>query len=300
MQLDHLESRSSERLEKLFCHEPSGTPLADIFLHQSDIGVIRNGGRNGARFAPKAIFSILKKLAWHGPWNQKVNTHFFSDQEIERESFINAQTIEFEKIYNQLKNSQLCIQIGGGHDHIYPFLKAISKKHKKIICFNIDAHCDTRTDKEPHSGTPFRQFAELQSTEFELHQIGIHSYSNSVSTMSPVPNTKIDFHFYPIEENLNQKIEQLLSSIEDDVAIVFSLDLDALEAGLMEGVSAVNHQGISSREVQKILETVLNSKKGKKYFGFYEYNPLYDNLSQKGARFIASLIYNILENYSQK
>jgi formiminoglutamase len=68
----------------------------------------------------------------------------------------------------------------------------------------------------------------------------------------------------------------------------------------MEGVSAVNHQGISSREVQKILETVLNSKKGKKYFGFYEYNPLYDNLSQKGARFIASLIYNILENYSQK
>ena len=103
MQLDHLESRSSERLEKLFSNEPSATPLADIFLHQSDVGVMRNGGRNGARFAPKAIFSILKKLAWHGSWNHNIKTHFFSDQNIEKEHFINAQAIEFEKIYDHLK-----------------------------------------------------------------------------------------------------------------------------------------------------------------------------------------------------
>jgi len=299
MQLDHLENRISERLEKLFSHEGSANTLADIFLHQSDVGVMRNGGRNGARYAPKAIFSILKKLAWHGSWNHKINTHFFSAQESEKENFVNAQTKEFEKISEHLTNSPLSIQIGGGHDHIFPFLKAISKKHKKIVCFNIDAHCDTRTDKEAHSGTPFRQFAELQTTEFELHQIGIHSYSNSVTTMSPLTNTKVDFHFSPIEKDLKQTIESILNSVNDDVAVVFSLDLDALEAGVMEGVSAVNHQGISSREVQEILQTVLNSKKGKKYFGFYEYNPLYDNLSQKGARFVASLIYKILENYSK-
>jgi formiminoglutamase len=299
MQLDHLENRSSERLEKLFFNDPSALSLADIFFHQSDIGVIRNGGRNGARFAPKAIYSILKKLAWHGPWNHKITTHFFSDQKFEKENFIDAQSKEFEKISEHLNKSPLSIQIGGGHDHIYPFLRAISRKHKKIICFNIDAHCDTRTDKEPHSGTPFRQFTDLQSTEFELHQIGIHSYSNSVTTMSPLSNAKVDFHFSPIEMNLNQKIESILKSIDDDVAVVFSLDLDALEAGIMEGVSAVNHQGITSREVQEILQTVLNSKKGKKYFGFYEYNPLYDNLSQKGARFVASLIFKILESNSK-
>jgi formiminoglutamase len=63
----------------------------------------------------------------------------------------------------------------------------------------------------------------------------------------------------------------------------------------MEGVSAVNHQGLNSNQVLEILLTILNSKKGKKYFGFYEYNPIYDNLSQKGARFIASLIFRILE-----
>jgi hypothetical protein len=34
-------------------------------------------------------------------------------------------------------------------------------------------------------------------------------------------------------------------------------------------------------------------------FGFYEYNPLYDNLSQKGARFVASLIFKILESNSK-
>jgi formiminoglutamase len=117
--------------------------------------------------------------------------------------------------------------------------------------------------------------------------------------MSPLSNAKVDFHFSPIEMNLNQKIESILKSIDDDVAVVFSLDLDALEAGIMEGVSAVNHQGITSREVQEILQTVLNSKKGKKYFGFYEYNPLYDNLSQKGARFVASLIFKILESNSK-
>jgi formiminoglutamase len=300
MQLDHLENRSEERLEKLFSLAPTSTIFADMFLHQSDVGVMRNGGRNGARFAPKAILSIVKKLAWHGPWNQKISLHFFEDQEIEKSDFVKAQELEAEKIFQNLNNSRLSIQIGGGHDHIFPFLKAISKKHKKIICFNIDAHCDTRTDKEPHSGTPFRQFSELKTSEFELYQIGIHSFSNSASTMNPLIGAKVDYNFFPLEENLKNKIETILSSIDEDVAIVFSLDLDALESGLMEGVSAVNHHGLNSTQVQEILTVILNSKKGKKYFGFYEYNPVFDNLSQKGARFVASLIYKILEKNKMK
>jgi formiminoglutamase len=53
---------------------------------------------------------------------------------------------------------QNIIHLGGGHDHVYPLLKAIETKYKKIIILNIDPHCDTRESEHNHSGTPFRQF----------------------------------------------------------------------------------------------------------------------------------------------
>ena len=34
------------------------------------------------------------------------------------------------------------------------------------------------------------------------------------------------------------------------------------------------------------------------HFGIFEYNPLYDNLSQKGARTLAALIYQIMDDRS--
>ncbi|MFZ4714123.1 MAG: arginase family protein [Bacteriovoracaceae bacterium] len=295
MNLTHLENRSQERLESLLKESNSTEKvLAHFFLHESDVGVMRNGGRNGARFAPRAVINVLKKMAWHGPWNQPVKLHFFENSEAEKKNFLETQEQSYEVLSKLIKGNSRKIQIGGGHDHIYPFLKAIATKHKKIVCLNIDAHCDTRTDHEKHSGTPFRQFAGLEICEFHLIQIGIHSFANSDSTLSNVPGAMVTTYEAPLEENIFKTIEQILKTLEVGTAVVFSLDMDALESSVMEGVSAVNHQGLNLFEVNGLLDLVLKEKELVPYFGFYEYNPLYDNLSQKGARLMASLIYKIL------
>ncbi len=298
MDLTHLSKRSEERLESIMTD--CGTELkirGRILMNQTDIGVMKNGGRNGARYAPEAIVNVLKKMAWHKNFEQKIVLHSFSNQEQELKDFTHAQDVlsaDYEKILNANANGPL-IQLGGGHDHIYPLLKALSTKYKKILCLNIDAHCDTRTDQVHHSGTPFRQASELLGDKLELWQIGVHNYANTVSTMSPLKKTQSTNFSAPLTNSTLQVIKEKLNNMDtSETALVFSLDADALASDVMEGVSAVNHAGLTQEQVTLLLEMVM-SKNCPTFYGMYEYNPLYDNLSQKGARYLASLIYKILD-----
>ena len=69
---------------------------------------------------------------------------------------------------------------------------------------------------------------------------------------------------------------------------------DAIDAGVMEGVSAVNHRGLPYDFIEDVLLYAIDELKCQ-HFGFFEYNPVYDNLSQKGARALAALIYQIMD-----
>ena len=160
-----------------------------------------------------------------------------------------------------------------------------------MTIINIDAHLDTRTDNLPHSGTPFRQASQMWTQgRFRLFQVGIHDYANAKSNYEKLPNGQMKV----FNENdwgvVAGKIEKLINT-EDEI-IVLSLDADALSASIMEGVSAVNPNGLTLKFMQSCLKSYQNWMEGKKqYFGIYEYNPVYDNLSQKGAKAIASLVH---------
>jgi formiminoglutamase len=92
----------------------------------------------------------------------------------------------------------------------------------------------------------------------------------------------------------NRKALERMIPFERDALYFFSLDSDAIDAGVMEGVSAVNHKGLPLQFVDELLTYCLDVLKTK-HFGIYEYNPVFDNLSQKGARALSSLIYKILD-----
>ncbi|MBY0414561.1 MAG: arginase family protein, partial [Bdellovibrionales bacterium] len=179
--LENSSSRDSERVVK----NKTRPSEADIlfFKSSSDIGTVRNFGRRGSNFAPEAILNIVKKLALH-------NDHSWSDIEIgrpdlEEEDFDHAQSTYVTSLttalssYTKIKKH---IYLGGGHDHIYPVLKALNTQSKKIKVINIDAHLDTRVDEFHNSGTPFRQFAMEFEGHFELVQLGIHDFANAKST----------------------------------------------------------------------------------------------------------------------
>ncbi len=293
---------SSRDQERIINNKIQNEKADILFLKfSSDRGTVRNYGRRGSQFAPEAIISVIKKLSCH-------NLSKWSDIELAKPNeelfdFANAQkklSMSLIEILNNCLRAQKFIYLGGGHDYIYPITMSINSFTKKIVIINLDAHLDTRTDYEPNSGTPFRQIDRDFSGEVEIIQLGIHDFANSISTMSNLDNarevvaTYEDIRFGTKEFTETDKFLERVIPFQNETTYLFSLDADSIEAGIMEGVSAVNHRGLPYDFVEDVLDYAKNRLRCQ-HFGFFEYNPVYDNLSQKGARALASLIYKVMD-----
>lgn len=272
-------------------------PTSLFIKSSTDMGVIRNGGRNGARFAPRSFLSTFKKFSQDLNLKEQSFLEFeVGDEAHEKQNFHEAQLAEatrIEKILKDHPGSKVC-HIGGGHDHIYPLLRAYSQQYKKIVVLNIDAHADTRTDTEFHSGTPFRQFSEEYSGEFHIFQIGLHPFANSFSTLSPLSKGKsVELWRKDLTaENLNKLFKQVSDVTDDKTLVVFSLDADALNGFEVPGVSAVNPAGISRAELLDLWKRYVGLKLSHApVLGVYELNPLYDSLAAISMRNMASFVF---------
>ena len=300
-QYSHLSDRVKDRLEVIFQSKKSTTPDHLFFTSSCDLGVCRNGGRRGASFAPKAILAVLKKMTLHP--HQKSQSVKIEVVDIkEEEDFAKSQQRQADFISKKIKQfpKSSVVHLGGGHDHIYSLLRAFNF-HKKITVVNIDAHLDTRVDTIAHSGTPFRQFSEEVKDEFNLIQLGIHQFSNAEGNYQKLKkgNMRIISSSELEKASSGGYISKLLTDylpLQSDALTILSLDCDGLSCSYMEGVSAVNPFGLSMQTISDIFTIYKNSIKHPPIVGIYEYNPLYDNLSQKGARTISALLYNLLFN----
>lgn len=222
-----------------------------------------------------------------------------ADPQDEEKDFHGSQERESSRIkilLDQHKNSTV-VHIGGGHDHVYPLLKAASQGFSKVVVLNIDAHADTRTDEAHHSGTPFRQFADDFSGEFFLYQLGLHRFANSFSTLSALGKSKQivlwrdDFS----HETLENFFQQMASTIDHQTLVLFSLDADALNGFEVPGVSAVNPQGFSLEELREIWKRFKDLPHSqRKILGIYELNPIYDTLASISMRSIGSFLFESL------
>lgn len=281
-----------------------------ILCSSTDNGVIKNSGRNGARFAPKALIHALEKLNNHSLENNKhvIYTQEVSNDEAEKKHFEKAQDSEAElimKYHNKLK-PRLNIHLGGGHDHIYPYLCALelNPEIEEIFVLNIDAHCDTRVAPNHHSGTPFRDFAQKTEKKFQLIQYGIQDYSNSPSTLSQLPNANVEYLYISQLLNENESfqpeiLEQLFFKLKitnkTKSAFVLSLDCDAIDGSQMPAVSCVNPNGISMNHLSNLISFIQTKKFKNLHFGVYEFNPVYDSLSNLGSKSIATLLYQVIK-----
>lgn len=328
----NLSKRKNAKFSKLFSpHTPTQEEVI-LWAHSSDDnGVWRNGGRRGARFAPQAITACFAQMnAEHLKLNQPIMTYDIENKNSQTEysqnfDFAQKESINsFKKLIDLTPKAKSLIHLGGGHDHVYPLLSAINSlyPHHPIGVINIDAHLDTRTDEVKHSGTPFRQFANqmaksykntsIQASPFHLIQVGIHDYANALSnfkkmdyvTMQVVPQNKSQCPQEMSElclKYIKQSNVYFDKHFSDHCPIwILSIDADGLDSSIMEAVSAVNHHGLTRSQINQIVdiykkeclpETKIDIPQ---ILGIYEYNPIYDNLSQKGARSLSSIIYQFL------
>lgn len=295
------QKRFQDSLASLFRSEMT-SPCDFVFLKSStDIGVERNGGRNGARLAPQSFLSYFKKLNIRPALENKI----FHEVEVsaeneEKNDFNQAQKNEAQRISQKIKifGPTFYCHLGGGHDHIYPLLTAFGLEYKKMIVINIDAHADTRTDTDFHSGTPFRQFANEYAGEFHLYQIGLHEFANSSSTLGSLKKGHSSIlwrHELNHPENLLNFFRDIKQHVDVETVVVFSLDADALNGAEMPGVSAVNGNGLTRGELNKIWKLYQELPlPHKPIVGFYELNPVYDTLSMLSIRTLGTFLYDCI------
>jgi formiminoglutamase len=294
------QKRFEESVGALFVSgDGGGEPV--LFLKSStDTGVVRNGGRNGARFAPQSFLSTFRRFTL----TRELRRYRMVEAEVgdpveERRDFGEAQRREARRIADLLAREgypRFC-HLGGGHDHVYPLLLALGERFERIVVINVDAHADTRTDDEAHSGTPFRQFAAAFADRFHLFQIGLHPFANSLSTLAPLPGGegRILWASELGTPKLDELFRDVRTLVDDKTAVVFSLDADALQCALVPGVSAVNPGGLSLRDLEDVWERYRALPLSHHPFmGIYELNPVYDTLASVSMRTLSSFVFRTL------
>ncbi len=306
--MDWLKKRKRDQLGDLLVPLPEEANCHWI-SSASDWGVVRNGGRRGAAHGPQAIKATYFKLSKHSEhwkyfeWEtacQKSEAYHFSQAQEE-------ETAKIQQIFQKFPKRPT-VHLGGGHDHAYPLVKAFLETNldKKVHILNIDAHLDTRMDADFHSGTPFRQLLQHYPKRMRISQIGIHPFANASANYQKLESTDI-YTLKTLEsscpgmnpEAVYQWAQKYLQKEKSEIQFL-SLDCDALNVNVMEAVSAVNHQGLSLETVQALFQFYRDNNAPESWLiGVYEMNPLYDNLSQKGARAISALLYNIFYQKTQ-
>jgi formiminoglutamase len=301
MSANYIQESNQRSVMTLKNHEQKIGAKSWLLSAESDLGTINNFGRRGSQYGSAAILTQLKKMAHHeqSPFYCKQVTSYLAEKNAS--DFNQAQKNESANIAKAFDNPLVnnFFHLGGGHDHILPLLLAIQEKNpqKKLVIINIDAHLDTRVDSWSHSGNPFRQFAQQAKNPFHLIQIGIEKFANVRPNYTALEKGEMSIYSSNDVIKSPNFIEQLKGRHQfsgENILPILSLDADALNASCMEGVSAVNPRGLSIELVSDIFDFYFQLDSAQKYCGIYEYNPLFDNLSAKGARTLASLIYPYL------
>ena len=256
----------------------------------------RNGGRSGARWAPQALLATLGKMA--APDARQLYCQEVTHAKTEAQDYLLAAQAQTQKLRALLAHGTRLLHIGGGHDHVLPLL--LSLDDGPVCVLNVDAHLDTRVDPESHSGNPFRQFDRLGQHPWQLHQIGIHPFANSLSTQAPLQRGTQHI-LWRRQCDDPAWVRGFLQRLENDLVpgsrVVFSLDCDALAGADVEAVSAPNHDGLSLAFVRQLMAWYRNlcQRRGlSELWGVYEFNPLYDSTSSRSARAVAGLLYGML------
>lgn len=276
-----------------------------VFLSPSDVGVMRNKGRCGSRYAPTAIMNQLQKLNNHLETKEKALVLEVTNQKKELNNYLEARSEMTMFIKDKLNSASKYLHLGGGHDQIFSLLKAIdeSDEFDNVVVLNIDAHCDTRIDNNPNSGTPFRDFDRAGSKPFHLIQYGIQSFANSQSTLTKLERGSEEKYFIGDISKKSQEFTIGPKALFDKVpfeltsrtAVVFSLDCDGIDGSNMKAVSAVNPDGIPAQHIAKLLKFFHESFSiQKKFYGFYEFNPVFEDMSLYSTKVVSSLIYKLL------
>ena len=278
-------------------------PTIALLGYAVDAGVIRNGGRSGAKDGPDSIRKMLGPLANH--LHETALVYDYGNIIVEDDDIDAAQSLMRDNIYTCLQEHHLPVILGGGHDAAYPHFLGVQKyletTGQTVGIINFDAHFDLRPiiDGRAHSGSPFLQIANQFSNSFNYLVLGIQKASNPKTLFETA--SSLNCNFLEIEQFniahwdlVKNSITNFIGSIDK---VYVSIDLDGFSSAYAPGVSAPSPLGFTPEIVWKALDIIIQSNKLLS-LDIVELNPVYDR-DDATARLAARCLEFIVRTISR-
>lgn len=267
-----------------------------------DTGVRLNQGRPGARDGPRAFRAALAKYGLARPMDFPARGLSFPEvydvgDVLPGESLAQTHDRVTSVALTLLKGGYLPVGIGGGHDLTFPLVRALMLYHSEHDQNRwpapngvyVDPHLDVRP--EPGSGMAFRAI---------LEHTGVRALTNVGA--NPLVNTPEHLNWFTAHGGLVLPASAIddgdeLDRILDEAWFV-SLDLDALDASVAPGVSALNPEGLSSAALAKVAHRA-GASLWVGCFDLMELNPAHD-ADGRTARVAAHLFLSFLRGVAER
>ncbi|NNN13160.1 MAG: formimidoylglutamase [Acidimicrobiaceae bacterium] len=249
----------------------------------SDLGVIANSGRPGAKEAPLALRRQLYNFAYYGPRS----LFDMGDVVADEDSDLALMQGELSgAVLRILTNGGRPVVIGGGHEvawgtwgGVRAYLGEDQLRSKRVAVVNLDAHFDIRSTPIPSSGTPFFQIANSLRDEkiaFNYICLGVSEVANTGVLFQRADQWGVE---YVLDREMQNYDDSLISEILGRFDLIYlSVDFDVLPPWSMGAVSAPSTMGVPLHVVDGIIETLVASQKVMA-IDFAEFNPNFDRES---------------------
>lgn len=287
------------------------TKLAIVGCPQ-DIGVMRNGGRVGAKFAPLEFRKSFYKLTnFDCDENVVLPENFIVD--LGDITFAEDDELEVihEKIYSAvmfaLRQNLVPLVVGGGHDITYPCVKAVKDfiynntevANKDLAVINFDAHLDCRpVVNMRNSGTSFRMLIDENIIMAKnVLEFGIQPFVNSFHHFNWLLNK--GGNVFTLKEIQKMGIDNSLEAAYNKVCretdfklshnkLYLTLDIDAVNSAQAPGVSATAIDGFSAKDLFQTARFYA-AKQELLAVDIAEFNPTFDD-QMRTAKLVAQAV----------
>jgi arginase family enzyme len=194
----------------------------------------------------------------------------------------------------------IVVGIGGGHDMTFPTVRALAEHSARPVAgINVDAHLDVRP--EAGSGMPYRALIERHHLDpAHFVELGIGRFTcdpEHVAWLDERRSTIITID--TALANPSAAIDHAFAASLDRAGVGFvSIDLDAIDAGMAPGVSAINPMGMPVPFVAQLAERA-GLHPAVQHFDLMELSPPHD-VDDRTARLAVHLFLHFLAGLASR
>jgi len=261
-----------------------------------DTGVKLNGGRAGAKDGPAAFRAALARYGVHSPAFEKAYPAVLDAGDVVPGADIEETHARVTTAVGEiLALGMFPVGIGGGHDLTFPLVRAVARARTAmgettLEVLYVDAHLDVR--EEVGSGMPIRRLIE-DCGAGPLTCIGLDHFVNTRE------------HVEWFRSHGGRIVDGEMASRDWPAcfragtgSMSVSIDLDCLDSAYAPGVSAVNPNGMTPRDVAACCYQAGLSPRVR-CFDIMELNPALDQ-DGRTARVAAHLFLAFLRGLSER